>query len=54
MLEMDIRSTKDGSLVVVHDENLTRLCGVDINVSDTNFSQLPKLKRIVPMDSEPS
>ncbi|OXA60131.1 Glycerophosphodiester phosphodiesterase domain-containing protein 1 [Folsomia candida] len=54
MLEMDIRSTKDGSLVVVHDENLTRLCGVDINVSDTNFSQLPKLKRIVPMDSEPN
>ncbi|MGN1113650.1 MAG: glycerophosphodiester phosphodiesterase family protein [Oscillospiraceae bacterium] len=33
-IELDVRMTKDGKLVVVHDGNLKRLCGVDVNVSD--------------------
>lgn len=42
LLEMDLQLTKDGIVVVCHDENLKRLCGVDANVSDLNYSELPK------------
>ncbi|MGN1134305.1 MAG: glycerophosphodiester phosphodiesterase family protein [Oscillospiraceae bacterium] len=33
-IELDVHMTKDGKLVVVHDNNLRRLCGEDVCVSD--------------------
>ena len=32
MLEMDVRRTKDGVVVVSHDMHLGRLCGADVRV----------------------
>lgn len=49
MLEMDVRITKDKQLIVCHDANLKRLCGVNKNVSDFNFKDLPKFQKAMPM-----
>lgn len=44
MLEMDVCSTKDGVLVVHHDLDLQRACGVDKKVKDVLSTDLPKLQ----------
>lgn len=41
-IELDLRGTKDGKVVVIHDEDLKRLCGVDAKVSDLTFEELNK------------
>ena len=42
-LEMDIRLTADGHLVVIHDETTQRLAGVALMVSKTNLAALAGL-----------
>lgn len=39
-IELDLRGTKDGRVVVIHDEDLKRLCGVDVKVADLSFEEL--------------
>jgi len=39
-LELDVRATKDGEVVVLHDESLLRTCGVDVNVADLTLFEL--------------
>ncbi len=39
-VELDIQLTKDGKLIVFHDESLKRLCGVDLKVRDCTYEQL--------------
>nr|XP_028564200.1 lysophospholipase D GDPD1 isoform X2 [Podarcis muralis] len=41
MLELDCHLTKDEQVVVSHDENLKRSTGVDVNISDLEYSELP-------------
>ncbi|NXD02087.1 GDPD1 Lysophospholipase, partial [Certhia familiaris] len=41
MLELDCHLTKDEQVVVSHDENLKRSTGVDVNISDLKYSELP-------------
>jgi glycerophosphoryl diester phosphodiesterase len=36
MFELDICVTKDGKLVVHHDTNLKRTCGVDKHITELN------------------
>ncbi|KAL8274910.1 hypothetical protein Esti_001199 [Eimeria stiedai] len=43
MIELDVWVTRDGHLVVVHDDELLRVCGVDQRVSETNLADLPLL-----------
>lgn len=43
-IELDLRGTKDGRVVVIHDEDLKRLCGVDVKVSDLTFEELKEYK----------
>ena len=41
-IETDVRCTKDGHVLISHDNNLKRITGVDTNVSETNLADLPK------------
>lgn len=45
-VELDVRQTKDGSLVVFHDENLARLCGDSRKVCEVELSELKELALI--------
>jgi len=42
-LELDIRMTKDKQPVIFHDKNLLRMTGVNSNISDFDYKDLPKL-----------
>lgn len=44
MIEIDLHKTKDNVLVVSHDNNLKRITGKNVNVSDLALKQLKKLK----------
>lgn len=39
-IELDVRLTKDGRVVVFHDKSLYRMCGADVCVSDFTYEQL--------------
>ncbi|XP_010625017.1 lysophospholipase D GDPD1 isoform X2 [Fukomys damarensis] len=41
MLELDCHITKDEQVVVSHDENLKRSTGINVNVSDLKYCELP-------------
>ncbi|KAF6020127.1 hypothetical protein EB796_021569 [Bugula neritina] len=43
MFEIDCQMTKDNYVVIAHDNNLLRLCGEDVLISETNFYDLPPL-----------
>uniref|UniRef100_A0A8C6X3P7 Glycerophosphodiester phosphodiesterase domain containing 1 n=1 Tax=Naja naja TaxID=35670 RepID=A0A8C6X3P7_NAJNA len=45
MLELDCHLTKDEQVVVLHDENLKQSTGVDANISDLKYSELPLYHR---------
>lgn len=53
MLELDCHLTKDGEVVVSHDQNLLRSTGVDKNISELNYKDLPLLKQCLPIDFDP-
>ncbi len=42
-LELDVRATRDGAVVVHHDETLERLCGVEEKVADLPLDELRRL-----------
>jgi len=44
MFELDVCLTKDKKLVVHHDSNTSRTCGVNIDISECNYEDLPKFK----------
>ena len=41
-MELDVQLTKDGQVVVFHDDELKRVCGVEGKVWDYTFSELQK------------
>ncbi|NLL46940.1 MAG: glycerophosphodiester phosphodiesterase [Clostridiales bacterium] len=43
-IELDVRITKDGELVVFHDEDLTRACAATGCVGDTTWEDLSRLR----------
>ncbi|KAJ3231991.1 Lysophospholipase D gdpd1 [Chytriomyces hyalinus] len=43
ILEMDLCMTKDGYIVVFHDDDMMRLCGVAGKIEDFKFYDLPPL-----------
>ncbi|XP_065830541.1 lysophospholipase D GDPD1-like [Oscarella lobularis] len=49
MLELDVQLSKDGKVVVSHDNNLQRTTGVDTLISQTDYSNLPKIKKELPV-----
>ncbi|BAF69622.1 glycerophosphodiester phosphodiesterase [Nitratiruptor sp. SB155-2] len=44
IVEVDIRSTKDGRLILLHDPDLTRIAGIMKEVHDVDFDELQKYK----------
>ena len=44
IIEVDVRSSADGELVLAHDEDLLRLCGVAKRVDELSFKELRNLK----------
>lgn len=43
-IELDVRMTKDRQIVVFHDSNLLRMCGVDKEVKDLTLSEIKELR----------
>ena len=43
MLELDLRRTRDGAIVVLHDQSLLRLWGLDTSVGDLDLSEVARL-----------
>ena len=42
IIELDVRQTKDGEIVVMYDENLKRVCGVNKKVGKLTYEELMK------------
>lgn len=42
-MELDVQLSKDGELVVFHDDTLERVCGVDKRVDELDYAQLKEL-----------
>lgn len=52
MLETDVRFTKDGVIIVCHDDNFHRLCGGEAGdqlASETLYKDLPLFKDRLPI-----
>ena len=43
-IELDVRLCRDGELVVFHDDNLSRMCGIDGKVVDYTAEELAKIR----------
>ena len=43
-IELDVRLTKDGILVVFHDESLKRVCGLDKKIASMSYSELKGIR----------
>ena len=39
-IELDLQITKDGKIVVFHDETLKRMCGVDLEIEQNSYKKL--------------
>ena len=50
-IENDIHILKDGSVVVFHDDDLKRMCGVERNISDMTLEEIKEL-RLLQTDQE--
>ena len=47
IIEMDIQITKDKRPVIWHDHNLLRICGVDKEINQLNYDELPPIQDTV-------
>lgn len=43
-IELDIHSTSDGKLIVIHDPDLKRIAGIDRKVSEMTYEEVSKVK----------
>lgn len=52
LMECDVHLSKDGEVVIAHDNTLERMCGneyVGKRVADYNFADLPKFQQNIPI-----
>ena len=43
-IELDVRLTRDGQVVVCHDDSLLRMCGAEARVRDLTLAELKRLR----------
>lgn len=43
-IELDVQQTSDGQLVVIHDDNLLRLAGIDRQINDISSGELSRIR----------
>ena len=43
-IETDVQNTKDNKLVIFHDNNLKRICNLDVKISNIGFEELQEFK----------
>ncbi|WP_425277006.1 glycerophosphodiester phosphodiesterase [Pyrolobus fumarii] len=43
IVEVDVQVTKDGVPILLHDESLTRIAGIDINVRSSTWSEIQRV-----------
>ena len=43
-MELDVQLSRDGQVVVFHDDTLSRVCGVDKRVDELDYAELSKLR----------
>lgn len=43
ILETDVVTTKDGVVVISHDNDIERIAGVKRNITDMNYDELPNI-----------
>lgn len=53
-IELDVRLTKDGEMVVFHDSTLNRICGVEGRVADFTLDELRKFRLSDTADTIPT
>ena len=56
-IELDVQLSKDGQVVVFHDDTLNRVCGVDAKVDEFDYAELKELRLLdtsetIPLFSE--
>ncbi len=56
-MELDVQLSKDGQVVVFHDDTLNRVCGVDSRVDEKSYDELSKISlcgttQTIPLFSE--
>ncbi len=56
-MELDVQLSKDGQVVVFHDDTLNRICGVDARVDEKTYDELSKMslcgtEQTIPLFSE--
>jgi glycerophosphoryl diester phosphodiesterase len=49
LLECDVHLTKDGVVIVAHDSDLLRICGVPGNITDYEYADLPPIAKEFPL-----
>ena len=49
LLECDVHITFDDVVVVAHDADLRRICGINRNITDLNFEELPCMLSSIPL-----
>jgi hypothetical protein len=47
-MELDVFATSDNVIIVSHDNNLKRLCGVDVNITESRYEDLPPVLNTFP------
>lgn len=52
-IEIDVHVTKDGHVVVFHDDNLKRVCGIDKLVKDCTLEELKNIRSQTPNTQSP-